>query len=156
MHRGSHNSHSSEKMTAVENALKESSLQIDQLNEQIEKETQSYEHIIERQKVKHTHEQQSLSKAIELLKRDRHEAFQKVSELDEVLDKQRHLFETKIHSLKDRVNNYKIQSLDLRYLLHNGRKMLEGEHMKSKMHHDELHKKQTAFLNFLATEITSS
>ena len=84
------------------------------MDEQLEKEHLAHEHMIDRQRVKQEQERAELLQRLDLVQRDHLSALEKVDELDHLLEKQQQLFETKILGLKERVKNYKAESLQLK------------------------------------------
>ncbi|KAJ3258564.1 Centrosomal protein of 83 kDa [Boothiomyces macroporosus] len=110
-----------EKLDAVEVEKKALQEQFENIQEQLHREGEAYEHTIERQKLFHSKEKQALNQQIESITREKLLLLEKLETMENVLDKQQQLFESKIIQLKDKLKIFKTESNELKKLIENQR-----------------------------------
>lgn len=115
----------------MESAKTASQQQVEHLNEQLARETEAYEHTLERQQLKHTQEKQKFNLQLEALHRERLQYLEKIELTENVLEKQQQLFETKITVLKEKVKICKADNIQVK-------KMLEHEHSREQQRKQEV------------------
>ncbi len=127
-------------MVQLEAKVRDYEQQISHLNEQAQRESEAFEHTIERLHLKQTQEKQKYAQEMELLQRDKLQFVEKVEYAQDVLDKQQQVFETKINLLKEKVKICKAEA-------YQSRSVMEQNTLRDK----EKHKRQADFLQYLNT-----